>query len=208
MRPALLWCVAVALTASILAALFGGAAQAADVGGGHIGSNGVPTTISGNKTFSGSITSAVAAGANAVIVPDNAYIDVSSGAGSVRWRYNTSTSRGEFDGTHAFTGTLSAASVAIPNSGGTPITKSYGASATIDFGSTTTTCNDSTAITVTGAVAGDACFVGPPTTGGSTNASYTCYVSATNNVKVRHCAAGTADDPASATFYVRVFSQQ
>ena len=88
------------------------------------------------------------------------------------------------------------------------VTRALGFSAVIDFASTTITCNDSNAITVTGAQAGDPCFVGPPTSGGSTNASYTCYVSAADTVKVRHCAAGTADDPASATFFGRVISSQ
>lgn len=92
------------------------------------------------------------------------------------------------------------------------LTKSFGASATIDFASATTTCTDSTAITVTGAVANDACFVGAPAAisgdGTGLNSTFSCYVSATNAVKVRHCAAGTADDPASGVFYVRVFSGQ
>ena len=74
------------------------------------------------------------------------------------------------------------------------ITKSLGGSIAFDFASVTITCEDSTGITVTGAVAGDA--------------SFSCYVSAADTVKVRHCAAGTADNPASATFYVRVFSAQ
>lgn len=92
------------------------------------------------------------------------------------------------------------------------ITKSLGGSATIDFASVTITCEDSAGITVTGAVAGDACFVGAPTTisgaGTGLHSSFTCYVSAADTVKVRHCAAGTADNPASATYYVRVFSAQ
>lgn len=87
------------------------------------------------------------------------------------------------------------------------ITKSLGGSATIDFASVTTTCADSSAITVTGAVAGDACFVGPPAAA-QANLSFTCYVSAADAVKVRACAAGTAADAASATYYVRVFSAQ
>jgi hypothetical protein len=90
---------------------------------------------------------------------------------------------------------------------GNVITKSLGGSATIDFASRTITCEDSTGITVTGAVAGDACFVGPPTTAAA-NSAFTCYVSAADTVKVRHCPAGTASDPASATYYVRVFSAQ
>lgn len=98
--------------------------------------------------------------------------------------------------------------VGTTTSTGNKVTKMLGTSSTIDFATATTTCTESSGITVTGAAAGDPCFVGTPTTGGSSNASYTCYVSATNEVKVRHCAAGTADDPASATFYVRVISSQ
>lgn len=87
------------------------------------------------------------------------------------------------------------------------ITRALGGSATIDFASITTTCADSSAITVTGARAGDACSVGTPAAA-TANLSFTCYVSATNEVKVRACAAGTAADAASATYYVRVISSQ
>lgn len=92
------------------------------------------------------------------------------------------------------------------------ITKSLGGSITFDFASVTITCEDSTGITVTGAVAGDACHVGAPTTisgaGTGLHSTFSCYVSAADTVKVRHCAAGTADNPASATYFVRVFSAQ
>jgi hypothetical protein len=87
------------------------------------------------------------------------------------------------------------------------VTKMLGGSATIDFASQTITCNTSN-ITVTGAATGDPCFVGPPSTGGAANSSFTCYVSAANTVTVKHCLAGTASDPASATFNVRVISNQ
>ena len=87
------------------------------------------------------------------------------------------------------------------------ITRSLGGSATIDFVSGTIVCTDSAAITVTGARAGDACFVGPPASPAA-NSTFSCYVSASDAVKVRHCPAGTAVDPASATYYVRVFSAQ
>lgn len=87
------------------------------------------------------------------------------------------------------------------------ITETLSASATIDFASATTTCVDSSAITVTGALAGDACSVGTPAAA-TANLSFTCYVSASDAVKVRACAAGTAADAASATYYVRVFSAQ
>jgi hypothetical protein len=92
------------------------------------------------------------------------------------------------------------------------VTRTLGGSIAFDFASVTITCEDSTGITVTGALAGDACFVGPPTTvssaGTGLHSSFTCYVSAADTVKVRHCAAGTADNPASATYYVRVISVQ
>ena len=91
------------------------------------------------------------------------------------------------------------------------VTRMLGASATIDFASVTITCTDS-AVTVTGAQVGDPCFVGPPATitgaGTGLNSSFVCYVSAANTVQVRHCGAGTADDPASATYFVRVISSQ
>lgn len=87
------------------------------------------------------------------------------------------------------------------------MTRSLGGSATIDFVSGTITCSDSTAITVAGARVGDTCHVGTPASP-QANSTFTCYVSASNAVKVRHCPAGTAADPASATYYVRVISSQ
>lgn len=81
-----------------------------------------------------------------------------------------------------------------------------------DFASVTITCEDSTAVTVAGAQTGDPCFVGPPTTisgaGTGLHSNFTCYVSSADNVKVRHCAAGTADNPASADYRFRVISSQ
>lgn len=88
------------------------------------------------------------------------------------------------------------------------VTHLLGGSATINFASATTTCEDSSAITVTGAQVGDACAVGVPASGGSANGAYSCFVSAAGAVKVRHCAVGTADNPDSATFYVRIISSQ
>lgn len=94
-----------------------------------------------------------------------------------------------------------------PAVAGNKVTKMLGNSATIDFVSGTIVCTDSAAITVTGAVAGDPCFVGAPTTAAA-NSTFTCYVSAADAVKVRHCPAGSAIDPASATYFVRVISSQ
>ncbi len=92
------------------------------------------------------------------------------------------------------------------------ITRALGGSITFDFASVTITCEDSTGISILGARTGDACFVGPPTTisgaGTGLHSSFSCYVSAADTVKVRHCAAGTADNPASALFNVRLLSAQ
>lgn len=85
-----------------------------------------------------------------------------------------------------------------------------GASVTIDFASSTITCRDSTAISVLGAQVNDPCFVGMPATltagGTGLHESFTCYVSAADNVKIRACPAGTADDPGNVTYKVRVIS--
>ena len=97
-------------------------------------------------------------------------------------------------------------------SSGNRVSRMLAGSIAFDFASVTITCEDSTGITITGAQTGDPCFVGPPTTisgaGTGLHSSFTCYVSASDTVKVRHCAAGTADNPASATFNVRVISAQ
>lgn len=102
------------------------------------------------------------------------------------------------------------ASVNPPADDTNKLTRSLAGSITFDFASVTITCEDSTGITITGAQTGDPCFVGPPTTisgaGTGLHSNFTCYVSAADTVKVRHCAAGTADNPASATFKVRVLS--
>lgn len=87
------------------------------------------------------------------------------------------------------------------------VTRMLGGSETVDFGSVTITCQDSTGHTVTGALVGDPCFVGAPASP-QANSNFTCYVSAADTVKVRHCAHGTAADPASATYYTRVVSNQ
>lgn len=77
----------------------------------------------------------------------------------------------------------------------------------IDFASATITSVDSSAITVTGAQVGDPCFVGAPTTIAA-NTSFTCYVSAADTVKIRYGPMGTAADPPSGTYFVRVISNQ
>lgn len=91
------------------------------------------------------------------------------------------------------------------------ITRSLGASATIDFSGAASGCTDSSAITVTGARTGDVCIVGAPITIATADAgaesSFSCFVSASDAVKVRFCT-NSYENPASGTFYVRVFSNQ
>lgn len=83
--------------------------------------------------------------------------------------------------------------------------------AAIDFANATIVCEDSPGTTVTGAKVGDPCFVGMPETltagGTGLHHNFTCYVSAANTIKVRACAAGTADNPGSVVFQGVVVSQ-
>lgn len=65
------------------------------------------------------------------------------------------------------------------------ITTTLGNSATIDFASTSVGEVLSSAITVTGAQAGDPCFVGVPAAAGALAADFTCVVSAADAVKVK-----------------------
>lgn len=68
---------------------------------------------------------------------------------------------------------------------GNAITKALGTSATIDFASTSVGSVLSSAITVTGAAAGDTCVVGVPAAAAALSAEFTCYVTAANEVKVK-----------------------
>ena len=88
------------------------------------------------------------------------------------------------------------------------ITESLGGSYSIDFGGVTDSCEDSAGQTLTGAAVGDVCEVGTPATLPSSTSWITCYVSAANTVKVRHCSHGASGNPAAATYYVRTFSSQ
>lgn len=87
------------------------------------------------------------------------------------------------------------------------ITRILGSSEVFDFASSTITCLDSTGVTVTGAQLGDPCFASP-NIAWAANQEFSCYVSAANTVKVRFCPAGTAADPASATYFTRIISSQ
>lgn len=64
------------------------------------------------------------------------------------------------------------------------LTRTLGASATINFASTVVGKVDSSAITVTGAKVGDPCSVGVPVAAGAQPAQFTCYVSAADAAKV------------------------
>lgn len=88
------------------------------------------------------------------------------------------------------------------------ITRVLSASSSIDFDGVTDSCEDSSAITVTGALAGDPCVLGSPATMPSATSWTMCYVSAADAVKVRHCSHGASGNPAAATYYVRVISSQ
>lgn len=73
---------------------------------------------------------------------------------------------------------------AAPGTAGNKVTNVLGNSATIDFSSASTGVALSSSITVTGAQAGDPCFVGVPTAAAALKAMYGCYVDAANSVKV------------------------
>lgn len=123
----------------------------------------------------------------ALAAPANVNID-----GNVRWMK-----------LGAWVGTTAGGNVA------NKLTAMLGNSATYDAASITATCTESTNITVTGAKLGDVCSVGAPTAVGALNISVTCYVFAADAVRIKVCnpTAG-AIDPASGTYYVRVFSNQ
>lgn len=91
---------------------------------------------------------------------------------------------------------------------GNKVTGVYEGSVTTDFANTTIQCEDSDAITVTGAQVGDPCFVGiDSATVNAAHSHFSCYALA-NQAKVRHCPAGTATNPAEAVYRVRVISSR
>ena len=91
---------------------------------------------------------------------------------------------------------------------GTEMTDSYAATLTTNFvGIAANDCKDSAAITVTGAAANDVCAVGPNATAGALDIVFTCYVSASNAVKIHLCNQTGSDitTMASGAYAVRVF---
>lgn len=91
------------------------------------------------------------------------------------------------------------------------VTRMLGTSASVVGTATSTlTCTDSAAVTLTGARLGDPCFLGLPATHPTNGSgSFSCVVSANDAVKVRYCnpSAGSLT-PSTATFYFRVISSQ
>jgi hypothetical protein len=83
-----------------------------------------------------------------------------------------------------------------------------------DFAASTIVCTDSTpATTATGVKKGDPCFVGiGPRDGGiaivTANSVFQAIATADDAVVVRHCAVGTAANPADAGYVVRCISSQ
>lgn len=89
------------------------------------------------------------------------------------------------------------------------VSKSLVADVDYDFASSTIVCTDTPAVTLTGAAVGAPCFVGiGPRDGGTqivtANSTFSCFVDAVDTVKLRHCAVGTAANPADAGYVVRV----
>ena len=100
-------------------------------------------------------------------------------------------------GAATFTGTVAIGS-------GTPIAKVLSATATLDFGNTSTLTSTDLTITVTGAAVGDSVAIGLPAAPDA-NGCFTGWVSAANTVTVRfnNYSAGSID-PASATYRATV----
>lgn len=82
-----------------------------------------------------------------------------------------------------------------------------------DFAASTIVCTDTPALTATGVKKGDPCMVGiGPRDGGTqivtANSVFNCFSEADNEAKLRHCAVGTAANPADAGYVLRFISSQ
>jgi len=103
------------------------------------------------------------------------------------------------------TGAFSSLTVGSGTSGAA-ITGILTGSASLDFANASSgACSADLTITVTGANVGDLVMLGIPTGSTGTRSTFTAWVSATDTVKVRHCALGTAQNPAAGTFKAAVF---
>lgn len=97
---------------------------------------------------------------------------------------------------------VTASTLKVPSSSGSAVTGIYKGTATIDFGSTLDgDCTSPSAITVTGATAGDAVFLGAPVAAQGSGRFWVGYVSATNTVSASFCnMSGSTVDPDSGTY--------
>lgn len=97
------------------------------------------------------------------------------------------------------------ASGAVTIGGGTAITKVLSATATLDFPSISGNDTHSLTMTVTGAIAGNAVFIGVPAALDA-NLIWQASVTAADTVTIRmHNASGASVDPASGTYRATVF---
>lgn len=198
------------LSLILFAVLFATAAfaQVKKSDGIHIGSKGVDVWVDGNlyvNSPDGGSSSSVAGTSTNPNTLKVATLDAGSGMinGNLQILGKVPTLR---------TDVLDAGQIFAQGTG--PITRILPfTTAAIDFASGTIVCADSAGTTVTGARTTDPCFVGMPTTltagGTGLHHNFSCYVSAADTIKVRACAAGTADDPGSVTFtgFVISFAQ-
>ena len=104
---------------------------------------------------------------------------------------------------HTAASTTFSGSVTI--GGGTAIAKVLSATATLDFPSISSNDTHTLTMTVTGAVAGNAVFIGVPAALDA-NLSWSASVTAADTVTIRmHNASGASVDPASCTYRATVF---
>jgi hypothetical protein len=105
-------------------------------------------------------------------------------------------------------GALKAGSLAVGTSGGT-ILRDLTASATLNFASASAnTCSTDLTVSVTNAAVGDVCTLGVPNGSVNAGSTFSCWVSASGTVTVRHCnVSAGSNDPASGTFKVVVWQQ-
>lgn len=93
--------------------------------------------------------------------------------------------------------------------GGTAVTKLLRCTKTVDLANADNdVCTADEDITCTGATVGAECIVNAPTAASVAGSQFTCFVSATDTVKLRHCCNKDTSscDPGSATYSVRVFN--
>jgi hypothetical protein len=159
---------------------------------------------SGNLHFSGSSSVFLTADSTSLGLRGTSEVfsdtSVSQSSGSIWEWYNGGVLKAavRFDGAGIF-----AAGTTV--GGDRVATNTVGGSATVDFGTITNDCQDSTDLALSGAAVGDICVLGFPATIAA-HSDFFCRVSSSGNVKITHCAHGTID-PASATYTFRAVRQ-